>query len=273
MHERIQELEARLAKDSHNSSRPPSSDSPFKKPPPRSRCQPSGRKPGGQPGRCGVTRSLVDDPDQYVIIPLPGTCAGGRGGTGIATTGLAERRQVVEVVIQREVIEYRIVSGTCACGRAQRSTFPVGIEAPVQYGPGGSAFAVYMTPYPLRPYQRTTEVLNERAGLTISPGPFLVGVLGHHHRSAYERYQCLHAFCKAHHLRQLIAIAERSPSQPWATDMITLLGQANALSARSRTRTLRRCPPATASKSNDMFNSLVLTFQGRPPMPQFGVAE
>jgi len=74
-----------------------------------------------------------------------------------------------------------------------------------------------------------------------------VGILGHHHRSAYEHYQCLHAFCKVHHLRQLIAIAERSPSQPWATDMITLLGQANALSARSRTRTLRRCPPATAS--------------------------
>ena len=71
MHERIQELEARLAKDSHNSSRPPSSDSP-------SRRQPSGRKPGGQPGRRGVTRSLVDDPDQCVIIPLPGTCAGAR---------------------------------------------------------------------------------------------------------------------------------------------------------------------------------------------------
>ena len=112
---------------SHNSSRLLSSDSPFKKPPPRSRHQPGGRKPGGQPGRRGVTRSLVEAPDQYVIIPLPGTCAGGRGGTGIATTGLAERRQVVEVVIQREVIEYRIVSGTCACGRVQRSTFPAGI--------------------------------------------------------------------------------------------------------------------------------------------------
>jgi len=78
MHERIQELEARLAKDSHNSSRSPSSDSPFKKPPPRSRRQPSGRKPGGQSGRCGVTHSLVDDPGQCVIIPLPGTCAGRR---------------------------------------------------------------------------------------------------------------------------------------------------------------------------------------------------
>jgi len=45
MHERIQELEARLAKDSHNSSRPPSSDSSFKKSPPRSRANPVGASP------------------------------------------------------------------------------------------------------------------------------------------------------------------------------------------------------------------------------------
>ena len=49
-----------------------------------------------------------------MIIPLPGICACVRGGTEIATTVLVERCQVVEVVIQREVIEYRIVSGTCA---------------------------------------------------------------------------------------------------------------------------------------------------------------
>jgi len=138
LRERIRELEARLAKDSHNSSRPPSSDSPFKKPPPCSQRQPSGRKPSGQPGRRGVTRSLVDHPDQCGIIPLTGTCACGRCGTGIAATVLAERRQVVEMEIQRKVIEYRIVSGTGACGRAQRSTFPAGIETPVQYGPGRS---------------------------------------------------------------------------------------------------------------------------------------
>jgi len=83
---------------------------------------------------------------------------------------LAERRQVVEVVIQRKVIEYRIVGGTCACGRAQRSIFPAGIEAPVQYGPSVLAFAVYMTQYQLLPCQRTAGVLNELAGLGISPG-------------------------------------------------------------------------------------------------------
>jgi hypothetical protein len=57
--QRIQELEARLAKDSHNSSKPPSSDPPFKKPPPRSLRQTKGRKPGGQKGHPGATRELV----------------------------------------------------------------------------------------------------------------------------------------------------------------------------------------------------------------------
>jgi len=39
-----------------------------------------------------------------------------------------------------------------------------------------------------------------------------VGVLVYDHGSACQRYQCLHAFCNAHHRRELIAIAERSPS-------------------------------------------------------------
>ena len=101
--ERIRESEVHLAKDSHNFSRPPSSDLPFRRLPPRPQRQPSGRKPGGQPGRRGVTRSPVDHPDQCVIIPLTGTCVCGRCGTGIAATVLAERRQVVEVEIQRKV--------------------------------------------------------------------------------------------------------------------------------------------------------------------------
>jgi len=66
--------------------------------------------------------------------------------------------------------EYRIVAGTCTCGRQHRSDFPEDVSAPVQYGPGVSAFAVYMTQYQLLPFERTAAVLDELAGIAISPG-------------------------------------------------------------------------------------------------------
>jgi len=47
----------------------------------------------------------------------------------------------------------------------------------VQYGPGVLAFAVYTTQYQLLPYQRTAGVLNELAGLRISPGTLQRAVL------------------------------------------------------------------------------------------------
>ena len=145
--QRVADLEARLAKDSHNSSKPPSSDPPFKKPPPRSLRQPSGKKPGGQKGHTGATRELIEQPDQVVVVALTGACTCGRCREEIATEVLPERRQVTELVMRREVTEYRIVAGVCACGQVQRSAFPAGVDAPVQYGPGVSAFAVYMTQY------------------------------------------------------------------------------------------------------------------------------
>ncbi|NWJ47035.1 MAG: hypothetical protein HXX08_14325, partial [Chloroflexi bacterium] len=51
--ERIQTLEARLSQDSHNSSKPPSSDGFKRSPKKRSLRKSSGKKPGGQPGHEG----------------------------------------------------------------------------------------------------------------------------------------------------------------------------------------------------------------------------
>ena len=45
----VAELKRQLGQDSRNSSKPPSSDSPFTKPAPKSLRRNSGRKPGGQP--------------------------------------------------------------------------------------------------------------------------------------------------------------------------------------------------------------------------------
>src|SRR5258708_39138102 len=58
---RVQELEARLAKDSHNSSKPPSSDGLTRKT--RRLRRRSGKKPGGQLGHRGQMLRPVATPD------------------------------------------------------------------------------------------------------------------------------------------------------------------------------------------------------------------
>ena len=58
---RVREMEGRLHKDSHHSSKPPSSDGLAKKP--KSRRPSSGRKPGGQAGHAGTTLKRVANPE------------------------------------------------------------------------------------------------------------------------------------------------------------------------------------------------------------------
>lgn len=119
----------------------------------------------------------MEAPDRTVILPLTGHCDCGRCRAGIVASSLPERRQVTELVVRREVTEYRIVEGVCACGRVHRSAFPPGIDAPVQYGPGVYAFAVHMTQYQLLPYQRTAALLDELAGIAISPATIHTAVM------------------------------------------------------------------------------------------------
>src|SRR5690349_7122388 len=69
-------LHARLGRDSANSGKPPSSDSPFIKKPAAKRSvrTRSGKPQGKQPGAPSATLRLIDDPDD-TITHLPKMCA------------------------------------------------------------------------------------------------------------------------------------------------------------------------------------------------------
>lgn len=166
---RVQELEALVNKDSHNSSKPPSSDGLARKPAPVSLRKKSGKRPGGQPGRHGCTLEPVADP-RYVIVHAPQTCShcgGSLDGTPVATE---ERRQVFDLPpLALEATEHRVQTLRCACGCQTRAEFPEGVTQRAQYGPRIKALAVYLQDYQLLPYQRTSQLLLDLFGASISP--------------------------------------------------------------------------------------------------------
>lgn len=140
----VAELKRQLRQNSHNSSKPPSTDSPFAKPAPKSLRRKSGRKPGGQPGHPGSTLALVDDPDE-TLRHEPAACGGcGAGLAGAEQVG-AERRQVFDLPpIRIGVTEHQLVSRRCGCGATTCASAPAGVTAPVQYRPRVTAIALYL---------------------------------------------------------------------------------------------------------------------------------
>ncbi len=167
--ERIAVLEKQGGTNSRNSSKPPSSDGPVRLP--KSLRHPSGKKAGGQPDHPGASLRLVERPDAVVVVqPLVcGTCQGSLGDGVIVGR---ERRQVIDVPPVRPVVrEYHGVRVCCAaCGATTTGAFPVGVRAPVQYGPRVRAIAVYLTQQQLLPYGRTREVLTDLRGCPITEG-------------------------------------------------------------------------------------------------------
>ena len=167
---RIKELEDRLNRDSHNSHQPPSRDGPGKKRP-RSLRKRSGKQSGGQVGHPGVTRCLVDDPDD--IIPHePSVCAGcGAALQAVPAVG-QERRQVIEIPAPHPVVtEHQAVQKACpVCQTVTVGEFPAEVMQPVQYGPRTKAVAVYLQTYQLLSYERTVEALGDLFGVSPSEG-------------------------------------------------------------------------------------------------------
>ncbi|MEU0157261.1 DUF6444 domain-containing protein, partial [Micromonospora fulviviridis] len=163
------DLRARLGQDSSNSSRPPSSDG-LAKPAPKSLRERSGRRPGGQPGHEGRTLRQVADPHER-IEHEPAGCGGcGEGLAAAPVTGVAVRQVFDLPEIAVRVIEHRIVSRRCRCGRVTAGRVPDGVDAPVQYGPRATAAAVYLQQALFGAQARTARAMTDLFGVPMSAG-------------------------------------------------------------------------------------------------------
>ena len=166
---RLREVEGQLAKDSHNSSKPPSSDGPGRKQ--RSQRHRSEKQTGGQPGHTGRTLMQVASPDE-VVHHRPVVCCHCQQALEGVAGRLKERRQVHDLPeIRLLVREHQVEEVRCPrCQQVSAGNFPAGVEAPVQYGPNLRALAVYLHQYQLVPFSRTCELLGDLCDCQLSEG-------------------------------------------------------------------------------------------------------
>lgn len=278
----------RMGLDSHNSSKPPASD-PHRE---RKTRPPSARKKGGQLNHPGTTLVPLADPDEIKVLPLDRATL----PVGEYRDAGYEKRQVIDLRIDRFVTEFRAQILESAQGVRFVAEFPAGVTRPAQYGASVKANAVYMSMFQLIPYERVQTHFAEQFNLPISAGSLsnfnldayerlsafenlakqqlplekvlhadetginvngapwwlhnasslhwtlfyphknrgklamdVMGILGafsgtlvHDHWKPYYRYECLHALCNAHHLRELTHAFEQA-GQQWAKALHTLL--------------------------------------------------
>jgi transposase len=168
LQERIRELEERLAQNSRNSSKPPSSDGPDLKPPPKRRR--SKRQRGGQAGHPGHSRAMVPADQVDQLIPcVPERCA--RCGEVLSGRDpTPERLQQLDIPEPRVVVtEYQIHRLCCpGCGQLTAGELPPGVTRS-SFGPRTHALVVLLTGQWLISKRMTARLLALVFGLELSP--------------------------------------------------------------------------------------------------------
>jgi transposase len=172
----IKQLEGQAAKDSHNSSKPPSTNG-FKEPVRKTQSlrEKSGKKSGGQPGHPGQTLMMVQQPDRTIRL-VATQCQHCQHDLSGAPLSRKERVQVFDLpTLHLQVTEYHVEVKACPCCQSEtRADLPDGITPScAQYGPNVKTLAVYLASLHLLPLARVSQILGDLFGTTFSQASVL----------------------------------------------------------------------------------------------------
>jgi transposase len=204
--DRVAELEARLGKDSTNSSKPPSTEHPHAKPVrPRPK---STRTRGGQPGHPKHERALIPAADCQAVVPCRPTTCRRCGGPLSGTDPDPLRHQVWALPEIRPVVtEYRRHRLVCRCGCSTCGDLPVGVPAG-QGGPRLIAFSGLLMACFRQSKRRAALFLGTILNQPASPG-WLVALQGRAAEAVRPAYEELVAALPA----QPVLNADESPTK------------------------------------------------------------
>ncbi|UOA07554.1 DUF6444 domain-containing protein [Methylobacter sp. S3L5C] len=149
----IKEIQAKAAKNSSNSSKPPSSDG-------------DGKKPnGGQPGHKGTTLNPVEIPDE-VEVHDKDCCRNCAVSLADVAVLKVEERQVFDIPAMKTIVTaHQATLKVCPeCKTENKSDFPENVSQPVQYGYGVKTAATYFTTGHFIPIERTAQIFKDLFG-------------------------------------------------------------------------------------------------------------
>ena len=170
--ERVEVLEQQLAKNSRNSSKPPSSDG-YNKPKPKSLRKKGSRKSGGQPGHSGKTLELSKNPDKIIKHTLSRCPISGESFTDKDIFNII-KRQVFDLPEPKLLVEeHWIYQYRNSSGRVVTAEVPEGVNAPVQYGKRFQSWLVYLNDYQLVPLKRIRQMCVDLYGYCVSEDTIL----------------------------------------------------------------------------------------------------
>ncbi len=172
--EALQALQARLAKNSRNSGKPPSSDG-YSTAKRTQSLRKSGKKPnGGQPGHEGHTLQASAHPER-TETHAAATCAHCQAPLADTEATGYEERQVFDIPAMRiAVTAHRAEVKICPqCGGKTTGAFPAGGTQAVQYGPTVKTWAAYFPNQHDIPVERTAQIFEDLVHQPVSEATVL----------------------------------------------------------------------------------------------------